>query len=53
MENIVKDMEFSEEFMHDIAKVMEQCANNNTDSCSVKFDINGKTLLVDFTFKIK
>ena len=45
--------DLSEGFMTDIAKLMNECVKENTDGCSLEFDINGKTLLVEFNFKVK
>lgn len=47
------EYDFSEGFMTDIAKLMNECVKENTDGCSLEFDINGKTLLVEFNFKVK
>ena len=44
--------EFTEGFMQNLGDLLEYCAENNTDSLELDFDINGKPLKVDITFSI-
>ena len=47
------DKEFSEEFMHDVADLLEYCAENNTDNADLLFVIGDKELNLNITFSIK
>lgn len=47
------DYKFSNEFLQDIANILEICMEKNTNSISVEFEINGKTLGIDMTFNVK
>lgn len=47
------DKNFSEGFMHDIADLLEDCKENNTDSVDLKFDFEDLELNVNITFSIK
>ena len=44
--------EFSKEFMDDLAYLLELCANQNTDTIELCFDINDKKLNVEMIFSI-
>ena len=44
--------EFSKEFMDDLAYLLELCANQNTDTIELRFDINDKKLNVEMIFSI-
>jgi len=46
------DKEFSKEFMQDLGDLLEYCAENNTDTLELDFDVNGKPLKVEITFSI-
>ena len=39
--------------MHDIAKLLELCANNETDGVELTFNIKGKVLTLDLTFSVR
>ena len=47
------DIEFSEEFIHDLADIMQYCSDNNVNDCELEFEVGEHTLVVDFTFSIK
>ena len=46
------DKEFSNEFMQELANLLEYCAENKTDSLELHFNINGTELKVDMTFSV-
>ncbi len=45
--------EFSDGFMQDIAFLLESCSENKASSTSLEFNIGGKELTIDMTFKIR
>lgn len=47
------EKEFSEEFWHDLADVIEFCEKNGTNRCDFEFEIDGMVLTVDFAFSLK
>ena len=47
------DKNFSEGFIHDIADLMLICVDKDTDNLAIELDINGKTLEIEISFKIK
>lgn len=47
------DKDFSEGFMHDVADLLEYCAENNTDNVDLIFTFGDKELNVNVTFSIK
>lgn len=47
------DKDFSEGFMHDIADLLENCMENNTDNVDLKFNFEDLELNVNLTFSIK
>ena len=44
--------EFSEEFIHGLGYLLKTCAENDTDTIEVHFDINGRRLSVEMVFRI-
>ena len=48
-----EEYEFSKDFMQDIVNIVDFCIANKTDSTTIEFDINGKTLVIDMNFSIK
>ena len=44
------DKDFSEGFMHDIADLLEYCAENNTDNVDLTFTFGNKELNLNITF---
>ena len=48
-----KEYTFSQEFMFEMANLLELCEKNKTDSMNISFDIGGKTLTIDISFSIK
>ncbi len=55
MENKIKngeDYEFSEEFIHNIAQILELCYEHNTDTAELSLNVNGKKLHIEITFSI-
>ena len=47
------DREFSEGFIRDLGSILQLCADGNTDSITLQFEINGKQLHVDMTFYVE
>lgn len=47
------DKDFSEGFMHDIADLLEYCAENNTDNVDLIFCFGDKELSVNIAFSTK
>lgn len=45
--------EFSEEFKHDIADLLDICKENKTDNITISMDYGCITLEVDMTFRVK
>lgn len=50
---VCMDKDFSEGFMHDVADLLEYCAENNTDNVDLIFTFGDKELNVNVTFSIK
>lgn len=44
--------DFPEDFMRTLGVLLETCAENNTDTIEVHFDINGRSLSVEMIFCI-
>ena len=51
----MKDMEkeFSEDFMQDLADLLQYCMENKTDSVKLGFDYDKTYLQVDITFSVR
>lgn len=48
----MKEKEFSEGFMHDIADLLDLCVENGTDNLEIKIPINGKMLNIEICFSV-
>lgn len=47
------DKKFSEGFIRDLGNILQLCVDGNTDSITLKFEVNGKQLHVDMTFYVE
>ena len=47
------DKDFSKEFMHDIADILEDCKENHTDNVDLVFTVGDIKLCVNITFSIE
>lgn len=50
---VCMDKDFSKGFMHDIADLLEYCAENNTDNVDLIFCFGDKELSVNIAFSAK
>ena len=47
------DKDFSKEFMHDIADLLECCKENHTDNVDLTFMLDDLELNMNITFSVK
>lgn len=50
-ENFEFEKDFSPEFIHDLADVIEACVKNGTDNIQMELDLGETRLFVDMKFK--